>query len=219
VLEIRTLRRGLLGGVAIVAGLGLAVELWHAGAPHEGLIEVLGPKLSLSYEGNVPTWFSSSLLLVCALAAGSIARGAHWRVHWWGLAVGFGYASLDEAAELHENLGGHFDTSGILYFDWVIPAVVILAGLAAVYLPFVRALPSATRIGLIVAGAIYVGGALGMELPLGWWTATWGPDGLGYALIDWVEEVLEMLGASLAVVALVAHRRREAGREVGREVA
>jgi hypothetical protein len=197
--------------VAIVAGLGLAAELWHAAVPGEELLEDLGPMLSLSYEGNLPTWFSSSLLLVCSLAAGAIARslaaGEPWRVHWWGLAIGFGYASLDEAAGFHENLGGHFETSGVLYFDWVIPAVAILAVLAALYLPFVRALPARTRVGLIVAGIIYVGGALGMELPLGWWTDHHGDDGLGYALIDWVEETMEMIGASLGIVTLVAHGR------------
>ncbi len=166
------------------------------------------PQLSLSYEHNVPTWLSSSLLLACALAAGAVARRERrWRRHWWGVAAVFGYASLDEAAELHEHLGGHLDTSGVLYFDWVIPAVAILGVLAAVFLPFVRALAPATRWRLILAGAIYIGGAVGMELPLGWWVERAGNDNLGYALIDWFEETMEMIGASLAVVALVAHRR------------
>jgi hypothetical protein len=47
-------------------------------------------------------------------------------------------------------------------------------------------------------------------LPLGWWVERAGNDNLGYALIDWVEETMEMIGASLAVVALVAHRREAA---------
>ena len=100
--------------------------------------------------------------------------------------------------------------SGVLYFNWVIPAVAILGVLAAVFLPFVRALPATTRRRLVVAGVIYIGGAVGMELPLGWWVERAGPDNLGYALIDWVEETLELVGASLAVVALVAHRREAA---------
>ena len=204
---VRALRRWLLAAVAVVSGLGLAAELWHTRARHP-LLEVLVPQLSLSYEHNVPTWFSSSLLLACALAAGAVARGAgRWRPHWWGVTAVFGYASLDEAAELHEHLGGHLDTSGVLYFDWVIPAVAILGVMAAVFLPFVRALAPATRRRLILAGAIYIGAAVGMELPLGWWVERAGNDNLGYALIDWVEETMEMIGASLAVVALVAHRR------------
>jgi hypothetical protein len=202
----RSLRRWLLIGVAIVAVLGAAVELVHAWC--EGpVLDAVGPRLSLSHEGNLPTWFSSSLLLLCGLAAGGIARTRpRWRHHWWGLAIGFTYASLDEAIGIHEHLGGNFDTSGVLHFDWVIPAIAILAVLAAIYLPFVRALPVRTCRRLVIAGAIYVGGALVMELPLGWWTEREGSDGLGYALIDWVEETLEMIGASLGLVALVAHR-------------
>jgi len=212
VIEPRALRRGLFACVAAVSALGLAAELWNASSRHP-LQEELVPRLSLSYEHNVPTWLASSLLLVCGLAAGAVAREApRWRRHWWGMCIVFAYASLDEATQLHEHLGGHFETSGVLYYNWVIPAVGILGVLAAVYLPFVRALPAATRLRLIVAGAIYIGGAIGMELPLGWWVERAGPDNLGYGLIDWVEETLELLGASLALVALVAHaaHQREA---------
>jgi hypothetical protein len=210
VIDLGALRRWLLAGVGVVSALGLAVELWHASSDADVLADLV-PQLSLSYEHNVPTWFSSSLLLACALAAGAIARGAaRWRRSWWGMAVAFGYVSLDEASEIHEHLGGHLDTSGVLYFDWIIPAVGVLGVLAVVYLRFMLALPAATRLRLLLAGVVYIGGAVGMELPLGWWVDRAGPDNLGYALIDWVEETLEMVGASLALVALVRHRQEEA---------
>jgi hypothetical protein len=196
------LRRWLVLGVAVVAGLGLAAEL-----AKDLLPRTLVEHLSLSYEGNVPTWFSSSLLLACAIAAGAIARdAATWRRHWWGVAVVFGYASMDEAAEIHEHLGGLIGTHGVLYFDWVVFAVAVLILLSVLYLRFVIALPRATRLGLIVAGILYIGGAVGMELPLGWWTERFGNEGLGYALIDWFEEILEMIGATLALLVLLAHR-------------
>lgn len=206
-IDVRALRRRLLAGVGVVSALGLIVELWHARS-HDPVIEVLLPRLGLSYEHNVPTWLASSLLLVCALAAGAIAReAASWRRHWWGITVLLGYASLDEAMGIHEHLGGHLDTGGVLFFDWVIPAVGILVVLGLVYLPFVCALAASTRWRLIVAAVIFFVGAVAMELPLGWWTERAGPDSLGYGLIDWVEETLELVGASLAVVALVAHRQ------------
>jgi hypothetical protein len=209
VIHVGALRRRLLAGVGAISALGLAVELWHAGS-HDPVIEALLPRLSLSYEHNVPTWLASALLLACALAAGAIARGAAaWRRHWWGVTAVFAYASLDETAGLHEDLGGNFELGGVLYFDWVIPAAAILVVLAAVFLPFVRALPAVTRRRLVVAGAIYLGGAVAMELPLGWWVERAGPDSLGYGLIDWVEETLELAGASLAVIALVAHRQEQ----------
>ena len=196
------LRRLLALGIVVVSGLGLAAELAKDALPAE-----LVHHLSLSYEGNVPTWFSSSLLLACAIAAGAVAReAARWRRHWWGVAIVFGYVSMDEAAEIHEHLGGLIGTHGVLYFDWIIFAIAILIVLSLVYLRFVIALPRATRLGLIVAGVVYIGGAVGMELPLGWWTERFGNDGLGYALIDWLEETLEMIGASLALLVLLRHR-------------
>lgn len=202
------LRRTLLIAVAVVATLGLAVELAHA-ASHDDLVEALLPKLSVSYESNLPTWFSSSLLLGCAIAAASIAYARPPRHrHWWVIAAIATWMSLDEAAELHEHLGGHLELSGALYFDWVVPAAAIVIVLVLAFVPFIRALDPATRTRLIIAGAVYIGGALLMELPLGWWTEQHGNDGLGYALIDVVEETMEMIGASLALVALVAHREQ-----------
>ncbi len=199
------LARGLGAAVAVVSGLGLAVEL-----ARDALPETVVEHLSLSYEGNVPTWLASSLLLAGAIIAGAIARdAARGRRAWWGVAIGLGYASLDEASELHEHLGGLIGSHGVLYFDWVIFAAAALVVLAALYLPFVRALPPATRRGLIVAAVIYVAGAVGMELPLGWWTERHGSDDLTYALIDWVEETLELIGAACAVVALARHRATE----------
>jgi len=194
--------RWLVAAIAVVSGAGLVVELLHDRVPEQVL-----EHLSLSYEGNIPTWLSASLLLGCAIAAGVIAREAtSWRRHWWGMAFAFGWVSLDEAAEIHEHLGGHLAGSGVLYFDWVIPAALIVVALVAAYIPFIRALAPRTRMRLVIAGCIYVGGALVMELPLGAWTQAHGADSLGYALIDWVEETMEMVGATLALVALLAHR-------------
>ncbi|MBK9029939.1 MAG: hypothetical protein IPL61_01130 [Myxococcales bacterium] len=208
-LDAVALRRPLLIAVAVVAALGLGAELWDA-ASDGAVVDAVAPVLSLSYEANLPTWFASCLLLACGLAAMAIAAaepvGARWRRHWWAVAGVLTAASLDEVAELHEHLGGHLHTGGVLYFDWVIFAVAIVAALALAFLPFVRALPARTRRRLIVAGAVYLGGAVVMELPLGWWTDRAGSDNLGYALIDWVEETIELYGASLVLLALVDHR-------------
>lgn len=199
----RELSRWLLAIVCVVSLAGLAAEL----VGHEVLVSYL----SLSYEGNVPTWVATTLLFASALTAASIARDAlAFRRHWWGVAAVFAYASLDETAQLHEHLGGLVSAGGVLYFDWIIPATVLLLGMALIFWPFVRALAPPTRRRLIVAGAIYLGGAVAMELPLGWWTDRAGSDTMGYALIDWVEETLELAGASLALLALVRHREETA---------
>jgi hypothetical protein len=205
------LRGRLLVAVAVVSGAGLLVDLWAWRDPASEGARALWSVASLSAEANVPTWFASSLLLACAVTAAAIARelaaGAPGRPHWWGIAVGLGWVSLDEVAGLHEHLGGHLDTGGALYFDWVIWAALVVGVLAVIYLRFLLALPSPVRARLIIAATVFVTGALALELPLGWWTEHAGSDSLGYALIDWVEETLELVGASLALVALVAHRR------------
>lgn len=201
------MRKRLLLAVAVVSALGLAVELW-ASVSDDVVIRALWSRFSLSVEANIPTWFSSALLAGAAVAAGAIAHEATaGRRHWWGICVALAYVSMDETAELHENLGGHLDLHGVLYFDWVIWAALAVAILAALYLPFLWKLPSPTRERLILAAVIYVGGALVMELPLGWWVDHVGEDTLGYALIDWVEETMEMIGAALALSALVEHAR------------
>lgn len=203
---LQIVKRPLWVSVAGVSLLGLGSELLHHAAPSSVTDGAL-PKLSLSFEGNLPTWFASSLLLLCALAAAAIAQdlAQSRRGSWWALAGMCTWASLDEAAELHEHLGGLFGTGGVLYFDWVISAAVLVLAAAVALWPWLRELPRATRRRMMTAGFVYVGGALLMELPLGWWTERAGPDSLGYALIDWVEETLELCGASLMLLALLAH--------------
>ncbi|MEZ4364517.1 MAG: hypothetical protein R3B48_30350 [Kofleriaceae bacterium] len=204
---VASIRRPLWGGVTAVSLTGLSVELWHHLA-RSSLSDALLPRLSLSFEANLPTWFASSLLLLCTITALDLSRSPTQplRGSWRALAAAFAWASLDEAAELHENLGGLIGTNGVLFFDWVIPAAVVVGALALAFWPWLRSLPTTTRRRMLVAAAVYFGGAVLMELPLGWWTERAGADSLGYALIDWVEETLELAGASLMLLALLGHR-------------
>ncbi|NNM29596.1 MAG: hypothetical protein HKO57_08740, partial [Akkermansiaceae bacterium] len=162
---------------------------------------------SLSYEENLPTWYSSSILLICAGLLAAIAivlrrKEGTVKRHWWILCALFVYVSLDETATIHEHLSGIFHTGGVLYYDWVIPAGIFVLVMGLYFLPFVLSLPPRTRNKFIVAGSIYVGGALLMELPLGWWADNHDTDNLTYALIDILEEGMEILGLSLFLVAL-----------------
>jgi hypothetical protein len=207
-------RRALLILCGVISVLGLGAELLHHKAPQ--IQWVILPFLSLSVEGNLPTWYSSALLLGCGLllllnAAGVRQSGAPFFLRWVLLGAIFVFMSLDEAVELHENLGRFVDLHGVLHFSWVIPAGLIVLCLGLAYLPFLRHLPAPTARRFIVAGILYVGGALFLELPLGWWTERAGEHSLGYALIDWVEETLEMLGATLFLLALLRHLREQHG--------
>jgi hypothetical protein len=200
--------RGLAGAALGLSIAGLCAELgdFLLGWP-ERAVELFG----LSYENNVPTWGASSLLLLASAALSvSAERAQSHRAGWWALAALFAFFSLDEAIEIHEQLGGLVRGHGILYFSWVIPAAVIVGTLGALFVPFLRHLDPIDRQRFVTAGALYVGGALVMELPLGFWAERAGDDNLTYGLIDWVEESLELAGVTFFVLALRVRLRREA---------
>lgn len=209
--ELRTLARALALVGVLVCGAGLAVELAR-------YVGALAPEsewrwaLSLSYEGNLPTWYTASLLWTAALGLGVCgwtvseerrddARERRW---WWVLAGIFVLLSLDEAIELHEQLGGAA-LHGPLYFSWVVPGSLLTGAFCMTYLGFWLRLPPPTRRGFAWAFVIYVGGALGMELPLGAWYELRGDENLGYALLDFTEESLEVAGLSVFLLAIAQH--------------
>lgn len=194
--------------VVATVGAGIVAELgyYEAGWPG-GFVEFF----SLSDEANLPTWVSSILLFSCSLSLASIGDGQtsslgsnQFRV----LATIFAFMSLDEAVEIHEHLGGLVDGRGIFYFSWIIPASIVVALVFAYTVPLLRSLPPPARRGFLVSGGVYVLGALGMELPLGWYAERYGDATLGYAAIDAVEEALELIGISWFLVTLA--RLREA---------
>jgi hypothetical protein len=201
--------------MALVVSAGVAVEV----AKDAGALSrrhTLLRLLSLSGEFNLPTLYTAAVVFSCALllalvAAGTQKRGGRFVPHWWVLAAGFLYISIDEIMQLHEALHDvvDVDAKGVLFFRWVIPAAVIVLVVLLSYLRFLLALEPRTRNRFLLAGAIYVGGALGMELPLGWWADQNGIHNLVYGLIDAAEESMEMLGLNLFLLALLDHLARE----------
>lgn len=212
-------RYSAMGGKPVVAELS-AGELEPAensgeekGYDNSDHTPLLVKWFSLSEEKNFPTWWSTFLLLACSCTLAVIARvklrtGGAYKAHWIVLSAIFCYMSLDEFIEIHEylnDLGPLEGKHGILYFSWVIPALAVVLVFAVAYLLFLWHLPMETRIKVALAGIIYVGGALGVELILGKWTDVHGEDNLGYALIDLVEETMEMLGSSLFLSTLLEY--------------
>jgi hypothetical protein len=178
------------------------------------VIESLTRLWFLDYEANIPTWFSSSILLMAALLLGVIAVAKRrlsdpFALQWGILAALFLYLSLDEAAIIHEMaimpLRMAFQLGGIFYYGWVIPALVAVLILLWLYRKFLSHLPPPTRIGFIIAGVVYVGGAVGVEVISGLYAEQYGEVGIVYDLIITCEEVLEMLGIVLFIYALLSY--------------
>ena len=79
----------------------------------------------------------------------------------------------------------------------------MVTGLA--YLKFLRHLPRKTRDFFLLAGSIYVGGALGMEMVCGYHADAVGQRNSIYGLMASVEGIWEMVGAIVFIYALVSY--------------
>jgi hypothetical protein len=178
--------------------------------------------LSLDREQNLPALFSTCLLLFASalfafIAMVERASGSKDFRQWLILAVGFVLMALDENLALHERLiepmrrflgGGRL---GILYFAWVVPALVMIAVLGGYFLPFLRRLPRRTMIGLVTSAAIYLSGAIGVELFEGWWREGHAYRTIGYHLLVTLEEGMEMVGIITLIHTLFRHLARHFG--------
>ena len=177
-------------------------------------------KFDLNRENNVPTWYSTAILLLCSplLAAIALAKTKQrdpYARHWQALAVIFLLLSLDEAASIHELVGARLrhtlPTSGVLLHAWVIPAsiLVLITGLA--YRKFMAALPARSRRLFVAAAALYVGGALGMEFIEGHYVGLYGNRNVIVVVIKTAKELLEMLGIVVFLYALMSYLRLHVG--------
>ncbi len=174
--------------------------------------------LDVDDERNVPTWFSSALLLLVAASLwriGTAWRGlgrAHaWR--WSMLALAALSMSAEEVVGLHERtiipLRTALGTAGPLYYAWVIPGAALAACVGALSLRLILSLDRVDRNRFLCAGGVYLVGAIGFEMIGGVFAP---PEGAlrsaGYLVLTTIEEALEMAGL---VLALGAAARLEAG--------
>ena len=143
-------------------------------------------------EHNLPTWFSGFNLGVTTLFLWLISREKRrleddQARRWFVLFLGFFYLFVDEIAGLHETVNSIFEPS----WAWGGLLIVLLFGMY--FIPFLRSLPRQTLVQFVVAGTVFVGGAVIMELvgePLD-------GDSLSYAISTLVEEGMEMFGVIL----------------------
>ncbi len=112
--------------------------------------------------------------------------------------------------QVHEVFGPPLGTAlgakGLLR-GWAVPGMIATALVGLAYLRFLIDLPRRSRFLFVVAGAVYVFGALGMELVGNWYT-TDRPQDLSYGIIATIEEIFEMGGIVVFVYALLDHLER-----------
>jgi hypothetical protein len=170
----------------------------------------------LGLDGNIPTWYASVSLLLCALLLFLIARTLKggqekWKKHWYGLGGLFLFLSIDETATFHERAGDALDQlsptvqelGGFLFYSWVIigGAAVVLVSL--IFIRFTFSLPSRTRTLFVLAAAVFVAGGLGIEMVNAWLHDSVGTNTFAYVTMTVLEELLEMTGVLIFIYALL----------------
>ena len=192
----------------------VAVLLYHHRHHHGGRFF---STFSLDREANIPSWFSSALLLsagalLALVALDARARRDRWSRHWGGLALVYTVLSLDETAEVHERTGswlrGHLNLHGPLHYAGVIPALALAVVVCVAYLRFLGALPRQTRLGILGAATVYIFGAAGVEAMSGWWAESHGSRSTALLLVSTVEENLEMIGTTLFILVVLSYLAR-----------
>lgn len=176
----------------------------------------------LDKEWNFPTIYSALLLFLASAILLFIAcerrrnHAADFR-HWIALSVIFCFFGFDEVLSIH-NSAKHLVPVWFRHLAlfnhrwdlrWIVIGLPVTLAIAIAFLPFVGRLPRRSACGIVIAGTIYVGAALGLEAVGGWWIAKHGKNNWTYAGEAVVEETLEMVGALMFAAVLLAYVERE----------
>src|SRR5919107_4470218 len=211
-----------------LAGLAarFALYMW-------GDVKLLEPLrlFDVGEERSIPTWFESILFLLCSLLLAVVTvakrqRNDRYSLHWGVLSIILLLLSLDEVASIHEAIGQqserllHSTTGltpgGAIKFFWVVPGAIFVFIVLLAYLRFLADLPRSTRYSFLFAGALFVLGALGLEMLSAQVSSS--SEGIAnffgsaapkimIGLQTCVEEMFEMLGLTAFVYALLAYIR------------
>ena len=125
----------------------------------------------LAAEGNLPTYYSSVLLLIAALLLFVVTLmertiKSRYVPYWAFLTIGFIYLSMDEILMLHEGISRFiravtdYSGEGVLKSPWVILGTITVTVILLVFIKFITHLDQKTRYLFLIAGALYVGGEL-----------------------------------------------------------
>lgn len=172
---------------------------------------------NLDREASIPTlvviveWLLCVTMLVL-IAATRKKQKKSW-VSWAFLGLIFLFLSVDESISIHEHLtpGLHktLNTSGLLYFAWVIPYGLIFTALCFAYLRFFLRLSVRVKNLFVLAALLFVGGAIGIELIEGRYFSLYGRDAFYHLFYVSIEETAEMLGLLVFFHALIMQLQEE----------
>jgi cytochrome bd-type quinol oxidase subunit 2 len=184
----------------ILIHIGILVAYFTIGNPKEfDFVQMW----DLDMERNIPTLFSSAILLIAAFLFYLLSRSPAERARgdrgaWLGLSGIFTFLAFDESAKIHEQIGDYtenfVDASGYLYYPWVLSYSLLLLILAALYMRFFWRMERRDFWRFVLSAFIFLSGAIGMELLGAKEASLHGSDTLRYCVYYTIEESLEMFG-------------------------
>ena len=204
----------VIAAILAVVGVSANIVIFQiAGSPEADIARIMH-RFDLWYEPSLPAWFSSLVLFFDSvmLALIGLAKRNHaakYSNHW--LALGFIFLALaiDESVMFQELLGKLINwmvsTDGILPFPWVVLGFAFAFAVFNSYSGFLQQLPQRFALLFILAGCLYVGGAVGMEFVAGSVIEYYGVESIGHTMMQTIEETLEMVGAILFFYSLAEY--------------
>jgi hypothetical protein len=186
----------------------------------DGYLHGFVPMFTFGSEHNVPAYYSALAMVFCAVLLAIIATGERKREapgagYWWGLAAVFLFLAFDEALELHESLIAPtqmlLGVSGDRYFVWILPYAMVMLVIAIPYARFMLSLAAGTRRRFILAAAVFLSGAVGLEIVGGLYYESVGEGDILFVIVESLEDLLEMAGVVIFIHALMYHICTEFG--------
>ena len=203
----------LLAGLVFLAVMGAIAHYLRVETDYNNsLITKQFVRLFKLDELSIPTWYSTSLLLISSMLLGAIAylkkvREEQYVFHWALLSLIFLFMSIDDAVELHERLNFFQLYIGDIRFkySWVIFGAAFVLIIFLLYFRFLFNLPSKIRNLFLLGGILFVTGAIGFEI-VGWTHRTFYFQGTYlWMMFSTLEESLEMLGTTVFIYALLKY--------------
>jgi hypothetical protein len=179
--------------------------------------DLIVEEFNIDNEGNFPSLYSALLLLTCSFLIKVISEikkreRDRYTFYWQSLAVIFLCLSLDELLSLHEAvitpLKRVFGFNGFLSNAWVVPAAILLIFFIFFFLKFFLSLPTQIKVSILLAGFLYVGGAMGMEMISGKYSDLYGQENFSYEILVTIEESLEMFGIVVMINFLLSYLKQ-----------
>jgi hypothetical protein len=153
----------------------VVVLLRYKFMPENHLAERWDQFFDMNREANFPTYFNTILLFMVAQTFFLMGKSSknkvdfYYRTYWYFLSVIFIFLSIDEFVGIHEwfvgwmphvfGMGG----TGIFKFAWIIPYGIFVIALGFYSIKFLMSLKKEYRVKYLIAGALYISGALVIE--------------------------------------------------------